>query len=177
TTISEINNYGFYVERRAESEEQFTEIPNSFVQGAGTTLEPQYYSFIDNTITENGLYHYRLRQVDNDGLTHYSQPVSINVTALSVRELAPIEFRVHQNYPNPFNPTTTIKFSVEKVEHAAVVVYNVLGQEVARLFDGIAEPGYYYKVQLNGSSLGSGLYFYRVITDSKSDLKKMLLIK
>lgn len=187
TTISEINNYGFNVERRKQNDRDFVEIPNSFIPGAGSTTEPQSYSFVDNTLTEAGMYEYRLRQVDNDGLVSYSQPVSISVSALSVRETAPIEFRVHQNYPNPFNPKTTIKFSVEKVEHAELVVYNSLGQEIARLFDGIAEPGYYYKVELDGTSLASGLsfkggyasgvYFYRVITDSKSELKKMILIK
>jgi hypothetical protein len=181
TTISEINNYGFNVERRKQNDGDFVEIPNSFIPGAGSTTEPQSYSFVDNTLTESGMYEYRLHQVDNDGLVSYSQPVSISVSALSVRETAPIEFRVHQNYPNPFNPKTTIKFSVEKVEHAELVVYNSLGQEIARLFDGIAEPGYYYKVELDGTSLASGyasgVYFYRVITDSKSELKKMILIK
>lgn len=177
TTISEINNYGFNVERRKQNDVDFFEIPNSFVAGHGTTIEQHDYSFIDNTLIENGVYEYRLKQVDNNGLFSYCQPIIISISLLSVRETAPIEFRVHQNYPNPFNPKTTIKFSVEKVEHATLVVYNSLGQEVARLFDGIAEPGYYYKAELDGTSIASGLYFYRVITGSKSELKKMILLK
>jgi hypothetical protein len=176
-TISEINNYGFYVERRKQDTKDFAVIPNSFIAGHGTTSEPQNYSFTDNTLTESGSYEYRLKQVDNNGLVSYSNPIVINGSALSVLEVAPIEFRVHQNYPNPFNPTTTIKFSVERTEHALVVVYNALGQQVSKLFDGVAEPGHYYKVQLNGNALGSGVYYYRVLTDSKSDLKKMLLVK
>jgi hypothetical protein len=176
-TVSEINNYGFYVERRKQDTKDFAVIPNSFIAGHGTTTEPQNYSFTDNTLTESVNYEYRLKQVDNNGLVSYSSPIVINGSALSVLEVAPIEFRVHQNYPNPFNPTTTIKFSVERTEHALVVVYNALGQQVAKLFDGVAEPGHYYKVQLNGNALGSGVYYYRVITDSKSDLKKMLLVK
>jgi hypothetical protein len=177
TTISEINNYGFYVERKAEQEENFTELPNSFREGHGSTLEPQDYSFMDSSIPQAGVYFYRLRQEDNDGLISYSQVVSISVSTLSVREEGPIEFRLHQNYPNPFNPTTAIKFSVEKVENVKVVVYNMLGQEVALLFDDVAEPGYYYTVEFNGASLSSGIYFYRILTDSQSELKKMQLVK
>ena len=179
TTISEVNNYGFNVQRRAESEANFTEIPSSFTPGHGTTTEPQHYSFIDTTLTLAGLYHYRLKQLDLDGSIHYSQSIDINYVVLAVQpdEGVPHEFRVLQNYPNPFNPTTTIKFSVERSEWATLIVYNVLGQEVATLFDGAAEPGRYYKVGLNGSALGSGVYFYRIATPTRSEVKKMLLLK
>lgn len=152
-------------------------MPNSFVPGHGTTTEPQYYSFADRTLTQSGLYHYRLRQQDLDGTIDYSWVVSIDVTVLALMERAPIKFRVHQNYPNPFNPSTTIKFSVEKLERATVRVYNILGQEVAKLFDDVAQPGYYYKVELSGAALGSGVYFYRVATPSRSEVKKILLLK
>jgi hypothetical protein len=177
STISEINNYGFYVERRKENELYFTEIEKSFVPGFGTTIEPKSYSFMDMTITTSGMYYYRLRQVDNDGLEHYSQVVSINVSLLVVNETAPIEFKVHQNYPNPTNPKTIIKFSVDKVEHATVVVYDILGKQVAKLFDGIAQTGRYYSVDFDGSSLSNGIYFYRVTTESHSSLNKMVLLK
>jgi hypothetical protein len=84
---------------------------------------------------------------------------------------------VYQNYPNPFNPATEIKFSVEKPEVAKVIVYNVIGQEVARLFDGLAEVGRYYRIKFDASNLESGVYFYRVITSSQSEIKKMILLK
>jgi hypothetical protein len=177
STISEINNYGFYVERKFECEQNFTEIPNSFIAGHGTTTEPQEYSFVDNTITKSGIYQYRLQQVDNDGLVHYSQVVSVNLEVLSVHETTPIEFKVQQNYPNPFNPKATIKFSVDKVEHATVVVYDILGKQVAKLFDGVANPGIYYKLEFDGSALSSGIYFYKVTTDNHSELKKLVLLK
>jgi hypothetical protein len=177
STISEVNNYGFYIERKSEGEENFAEIPNSFIAGHGTTIEMHDYTFIDNTLAATGTYYYRLRQVDNDGLVHYSQAVSINVTALAVNETAPIEFRVHQNYPNPTNPKATIKFSVDKVEHATVIVYDILGKQVAKLFDGVANPGSYYKIEFDGSALSSGIYFYKVATESHSELKKLVLLK
>jgi hypothetical protein len=102
---------------------------------------------------------------------------TIDVSMQSLIEAAPRYFQVFQNYPNPFNPTTTIKFSVEKSEHATVSVYNIIGQEVAKLFDGIAIAGRYYTLEFNGSGLGSGLYFYRVLTESNSEVKKMLFLQ
>lgn len=177
STISEINNYGFYVERRKENELNFTKIEQSFVPGNGTTLEPKSYSFVDMTLTSSGMYYYRLRQVDNDGLEHYSQVVSINVSLLAVNETTPIEFRVHQNYPNPTNPKTTIIFSVDKVEHASVVVYDILGKQVAMLFNGMTQPGRYYNIEFDGSSLSSGIYFFKVSTESHSEFKKMVLLR
>jgi uncharacterized protein (TIGR02145 family) len=176
-TISEINNYGFYIERKFNIGQNFTDIPNSFIAGHGTTIEMQEYSFVDNTLTIPGTYHYRLRQVDNDGLVHYSHVVSINTSSLTVNEIAPIEFRVHQNYPNPTNPKTTIRFSVDKVEHATVIIYDVLGKEVAKLFDGITQPGRYYSIEFDGSSLSSGIYFYKVSTESHSEMRKLVLLK
>jgi hypothetical protein len=56
-------------------------------------------------------------------------------------------------------------------------MYNVLGQEVAKLFDGIAEPGRYYRATFNGSKLSSGIYIYRIVTDSRVAVRKILLIR
>jgi hypothetical protein len=177
TTISEVNNYGFYVQRRADSLETFVDLPNSFVPGHGTTLEPQYYSFVDSTITAVGTYQYRLRQVDFNNASYYSHVVLVNITVLAVSEQVPFEFRVHQNYPNPFNPSTTIVFSVDKPEHTVVSVFNIVGQEMARVFDGATEPGRYYRVVVDGSGLASGTYFYRVSSGTRSETRKMVLLK
>ncbi len=178
STISEENNYGFYVERRKENDSAFVDVPNSFVAGHGTTLQKESYSFVDSTITGLGRYYYCLRQVDLDGTTHTTAPVMFDVSVLSVIERAPIEFRVYQNYPNPFNPTTTISFTVDKTEWAKVAVYNILGQEVARLFDGMAEPGQYYRFNFPPSGgCASGMYFYRVATSNHVVVKKMLLLR
>jgi len=61
-----------------------------------------------------------------------------------------------QNYPNPFNPETEIAFAVESTGKATLRVYNLLGQEVATLFDGLADPGRYYRVRFGGVGLPSG---------------------
>ena len=177
TTLTEINNYGFYVQRRRDTDSIFVNVQNSFIPGHGTTTEPHSYTFVDSTLTSVGRYHYRLKQIDLDGTVHYSSSIVVDIIVLSVIENAPREFRLMQNYPNPFNPETQIKFSVENTAHTSVHIYNIIGQHVATLFDGVAEAGRYYTVKLNGADLASGLYFYRLDSGKKSDLKKMMLLK
>ncbi len=174
-TISEINNYGFYVQKRTVGVQEWTEIPNSFVPGHGTTNEPQYYTYTDPTPITTST-QYRLKQVDLDGTIHYTDPIQVELPT-GVPEVAPREFVLKQNYPNPFNPATAIKFSVETTDRATLEVYNTLGQKVATLFDGIAEAGQYYTVQFDASGLSSGVYFYRLESGKRSDLKKLVLLK
>jgi hypothetical protein len=174
-TLSEVNNYGFYMQRRSAMETAFAELPGSFVAGHGTTNEPQHYSFTDRP-TAAGVYYYRLRQVDLNGSEHFSEAIQAGITT-SVAELAPKEFRLMQNYPNPFNPETVVKFSVENTARTTLRVYNMIGQEVATLFDDIAEAGRYYQVKVGSSQLASGAYFYRLQSGDKSDLRKMILLK
>jgi GH18 family chitinase len=176
-TVSEVNNYGFYIERRSQSETSFRTIGN-FIPGAGTSLEQHQYSCADSTVSV-GTYYYRLKQVDLNGDYTYSSEIVVTVTgAMAVGDDAvPYQFALLQNYPNPFNPTTEIKFTVQNAEHAAVIVYNMLGQQIAKLFDGVAEPGRYYTVQFNGGDFGSGIYMYRIVTDSHVAVRKMVLVK
>ncbi|MDP2207556.1 MAG: T9SS type A sorting domain-containing protein [Bacteroidota bacterium] len=177
STISEINNYGFYVQRRSDNQPSFTDVENSFTQGNGTTLEPQSYTFKDNTVVTPGIYHYRLRQLDNDGLEHFTFSVSINVSMLSVSETVPLEFRLYQNYPNPFNPVTKLNFSLEKSGYTTLKVYNILGQAVRTLFEANAEAGKLYVVNFDASNLPSGLYFYKLQSGNNVEIKKMVLMK
>jgi hypothetical protein len=176
-TASEVNNYGFFVQRKGPGETAFSEVHNNFVPGHATTIVPHSYSFVDSSLTKSGTYSYRLRQVDLDGMQDYSPVVIVDVSVLAVKELAPMEFKLHQNYPNPFNPETEIRFSVETTGKATLRVFNILGQEVAILFDGIAQAGQFYRVRLNGLNLASGAYFYRLENGKKNDLKRMLLLK
>jgi hypothetical protein len=174
-TLSEINNFGFNVERKRLTETHWDELPNSFVAGNGTTNEPHAYSFVD-IAPPNGQLQYRLKQTDLNQSTHHSEPVQIN-SLMGVREVAPVVFTLMQNFPNPFNPETNIKFSVEALEHTTLEIYNMLGQKVATLFDDVAEPGYFYNVKFDGKNMSSGVYFYRLQSGKKTDLKKLLLLR
>jgi serine protease AprX len=93
----------------------------------------------------------------------------------------PAEFRLYNNYPNPFNPVTKIKFDLPSVGerhafHLQLIVYDILGREVARVFDGSLNPGS-YSVDFDATALPSGVYFYRLSAESFTDTKKMLLVK
>lgn len=175
-TLSEVNNYGFTVQRRSEGEGVFVDLAGAFIAGHGTTVEPQSYSYTDGT-ARAGRYEYRLRQQDMDGTAHYSGSVQVTVTLTDVAETAPKVFQLHQNYPNPFNPMTQIRFSVETSSHATLKVYNTTGQEVATLYDGPAQAGQYYTVTLDGHSLASGVYMYRLVSGTNTDIKRLVLVK
>jgi hypothetical protein len=88
----------------------------------------------------------------------------------------PATFSLAQNYPNPFNPVTTIKFSVPKQSHVKIVVYDLLGREVAALVNELRNPGF-YEVPFDAVNYASGVYFYRMEAGDFVDVKKMLLIK
>jgi hypothetical protein len=110
----------------------------------------------------------------------YAQRVSPSGDLTGVKtnpKALPAVFALNQNYPNPFNPTTEIRFTVDRAEHASIIVYDVLGREVTTLFDGQAEPGRSYSLQFDGSKYSSGIYFYRLTAPSGISEKKMLLVK
>ncbi|CUT00974.1 T9SS type A sorting domain-containing protein [Candidatus Kryptobacter tengchongensis] len=88
----------------------------------------------------------------------------------------PSKFELKQNYPNPFNPETTIEFALPRSSNVTLIVYNSLGQEVAKLINEHLSAGS-YKVKFDGGNLPSGVYFYKLTTDDQSSVKKMILIK
>src|SRR5690606_15451287 len=87
------------------------------------------------------------------------------------------DYYLTQNFPNPFNPETKIKFSVKERSKSSLIVYDVLGNEVQKLFDDFAEPDKIYEINFNGSGLSSGVYYYRFISGNSSEIKKMILLK
>ena len=88
----------------------------------------------------------------------------------------PSSFKLSQNYPNPFNPTTQIQFSIPSSGNFSLKVYNILGQEVAELFNGQLSAGN-HTVDFDASSLSSGVYFYNFNGKNFNETKKMLLLK
>jgi hypothetical protein len=81
-----------------------------------------------------------------------------------------------QNYPNPFNPTTNIEFSIPNSEFVTLKVYNILGEEVARLVSEKLAAGQ-YKYDWDARKLASGVYLYRLKASEYVDVKKMILMK
>jgi len=167
-TATEINNYGFDVERCALSTERQAWNKIGFVSGNGNSSSDKKYSFTDKNISGGSKFNYRLKQIDNDGTFEYSDIVEV--------EVVPQQFELSQNYPNPFNPSTTINFSLPKQTHLKINIYNMLGELVKTVSDGLYEAGF-YNIFFNASELSSGTYIYRLESDSFVETKKMLMIK
>lgn len=167
-TASETNNSGFDVERSTDNI-VFQKI--GYVKGNGTTSEEHSYSFKDGDITSvGGTVYYRLRQINYDGSSKYSEAIKVEDAFL------PAKFSLSQNYPNPFNPETTIKFGIPKESKVTLKVYDVLGKEIATIVDRELDPGY-YKYNWNGSKFASGVYFYRLEAGTFMQINKMIMIK
>ena len=165
TTASEINNQGFEIERRGNAD--FEKI--GFVPGTGTTTQGQSYSFIDDRVV-NGVYSYRLKQVDFDGSFNYSNVIEVDVTT-------PLSFDLSQNYPNPFNPATVIEYSIASPVNVTLTVYTILGEQVAVLVNNQFTEAGKYSVNFNASILASGTYIYRLQAGDFVSTRKMLLTK
>lgn len=89
----------------------------------------------------------------------------------------PSEYVLAQNYPNPFNPTTKINYDVKKAARMQLIVFNVLGQQVATIVDAVQPVGR-YKATWDASRLVSGVYFYQLRADNAIlDTKKMIFLK
>lgn len=88
----------------------------------------------------------------------------------------PGKFSLSQNYPNPFNPTTTISFNLPSASRVDLSIYNVLGQKVVTLVDGRLDAGP-NDVEWDASNHSSGVYFYRITTDTNVETQKMVLLK
>jgi len=165
STATETNNHMFEIERKAEQGEYFT---IGYVNGAGTTTEPQNYTFTDKSVS-TGKYFYRLKQIDFDGRYQYSSEVEVDVTG-------PLTFNLEQNYPNPFNPSTTINYSVPEAGNVILSVYNTVGEEVAKLVNGYSEAGR-FNVTFDAPNLPSGVYLYKLQSANTVLTKKMMLLK
>ena len=166
-TSSEINNSGFDVERKSV-ESEWSKV--GFVAGKGTTNLPTDYSYEDKKLSV-GKYQYRLKQIDNNGNFAYH---SLNGY---VEVGVPAKYDLSQNYPNPFNPITKIDFQLPNDSKVSIVIYDITGKEVKTLMNNEFKIADYYTVMFNGSSLSSGVYFYRIVADKYVMTKKMLLVK
>ena len=168
STATEINNYGFVVERRFESAKSNWEKIGS-VPGSGNSNSPKAYSFADNYTLTSGKYFYRLKQIDIDGSFNYSNEILAEISK-------PVSYSLNQNFPNPFNPETKISFSIKDAGNVSLIIYNVLGEEVRTILNEFKEAGS-YTLNFNAAGLNSGVYFYRLQANNYSEIKKMIVLK
>lgn len=171
-TVTEVNNYGFDIERKAIDNGQWT-MDNwstiGFVEGNGTTNAPKEYSFTEKNVS-TGKYSYRLKQIDRDGKFSYLPEAEVSISAM------PAVYALEQNYPNPFNPETQIGYSLPLSGFTTLKIYDALGREIETLVNGTKEAGN-YTLQWNGAARSSGIYYYRLHSGTFTSVKKLLLLK
>ena len=102
--------------------------------------------------------------------------VLITTDVDDIASKSPKVFLLNQNYPNPFNPTTQISYSIPQNGYISLKVYDLLGMEIATLFEGILLAGNYV-VSFDGSEIASGIYLYRLKANNFIETKKLILLK
>jgi hypothetical protein len=143
----------------------------------------------NNVNLRKAYYNYQL--IKNDGSFGLHNPFFViqvlltsaqySVGVNNISSELPTKYELSQNYPNPFNPSTKINFSITKNENVSIKVYDMMGREVISLVNQRMAPGKYSTewqgINGSGVKVASGVYFYRMITPSYTEIKKMVLVK
>lgn len=106
----------------------------------------------------------------------YRKITNANIVGIASNNINVNDYSLQQNYPNPFNPSTTISYNLVKGGFVNLKVFDLLGREVKTLVSEYQQPGV-KDVVFDASALSSGIYFYSLVTDGFSDIKKMTLVK
>ena len=93
-----------------------------------------------------------------------------------VADVTPTASQLGQNVPNPFNPSTEIVYALAEEAPVRLVIYNLLGQSVVTLVDGVQMAGY-HTVRWDASDVSAGVYLYRIQTDSFTATRRMIFVK
>ena len=136
-------------------------------------------------VSHSGTYVCKITNSICTELTLYSRKMNITVgnvvDVLNSENKMPTRFELLQNYPNPFNPSTTIKYTVptdekRETKNVKLIIYDILGREVATLVNQKRKPGN-YEITWDAMSQPSGIYLYRLISGEFIEIKKMIIIK
>lgn len=166
-TASETNNAGFAIDHQAPGASSFAKL--GFIEGAGTTNEAQFYRFrLERPVP--GTHRFRLRQKDVGGAETNSP-----VTAVQVGLNKP--YRLSPASPNPARQHATLWLSVRKAQSVRAQLYNVMGQQVAMVYDGAAVAGAPVRLRVGGTALPSGTYFVRVIGETFQATRRLTVVR
>ena len=192
TTQSETNNLGWNIYRgndeNAYLNDQTIQINAEIIPGAGTSSEPNHYSYIDEVeFTENTTFWYWIESIGNSGETDSYGPISITIPAEGTDpgNIPDFEKICLYNYPNPFEPFTEIKFMVKETGNIDLSIFNIKGQKIRTLVNrDISEN------ELNtfisaiwdgknnlGDEVNPGIYLYKLTFGSKTVTRKMILTR
>ena len=166
STASETNNAGFDVERRVDDAD-WGQV--AFVEGAGTTTEPQRYSYRVRDLSP-GSHTFRLKQIDVDGAFEYSPEVEVVMSIAEAYQLSAV-------YPNPSTSPAQFTLTVREPQDVRIEVYNVIGQRVATLHDGPLEAATAHRFALDGRTLTSGTYLVRATGETFTATRRATLVR
>ncbi|NND70088.1 MAG: T9SS type A sorting domain-containing protein, partial [Rhodothermales bacterium] len=164
---SENGNAGFAVEYAQADTDSWTEL--SFIESAGNTKSETGYTYRASDLGF-GAFKFRLRQVDVDGSASYSAEVEVSIDV-------PNEFVLGSPYPNPFNPSASFTLAIKEQQEVRVELYNMLGQMIEVLHDGVLGSNQTHTFSIDGASLSSGMYLVRIAGDNFTTTQTATLLK
>jgi hypothetical protein len=166
-TDKSYNATGFAIERKTNLDDNFKEIAR-VLKGKS--------SYTDTVMPSASSVIYRAFAYNDSTVSDYSNEAAIKIDNIDVKGSMNNGFKLYQNYPNPFNPITLIKYSLATRSNTELIIYNITGQKIASLVNGMKFAGE-HSVIFNASDFSSGIYFYTLKEGNFLQTKKMILLK
>jgi hypothetical protein len=167
-TATETNNAGFGIEHRGpDAGDSWADV--GFVEGRGTQTVPSEYAY-RITAVDPGHHQFRLRQVDFDGRTSYSETIEVDITLDR-------QFLVEAPYPNPFRGTARVRLAVSSDQDVRATLHDILGRQVREVFDGRVPANRMTAIRLDASGLSSGTYMLRVHGRTFSASERVVVVR
>ena len=182
---SETDHAGYNILRSEVNEASTAIMINSGMIHDGVSAGTQIkYSYLDTEVYHQATYYYWLESVSLSGEIEYFGPLMITISAdgeePGIPEI-PLETKLFSAFPNPFNPSTNLRYSMKEAGDVRIDIYNVKGQILKTFTNNHNLPGYYQVSwdgrDMNGSVVGTGVYFYRMTSGRYRATKKMVLAK
>jgi hypothetical protein len=170
-TLYERDNEGFVVQYRRESPDRLSTSwsEHGFVEGHGTTGEPQDYRYVAPDLVP-GAHRFRLKQVGPDGSAEYSDPVTVTVGMKTAVRFTPPA-------PNPAQTRASVSIAVRDRRDVTIALYDVLGRRVRTVYEGTPPPGENRRVQVDVSSVAAGAYFLRLRTGDHVETHRCTVVQ
>lgn len=169
-TTSEYNHAGFNIFRKSATSSGYEKVNGLLIKPDGT----KQYKYIDKNVKVGSTYQYKLEDVSITGEKVLHDAITIFIAK-------PETYKLSQNYPNPFNATTHIHYQLPEQSKVTIKIYNILGQVVKTLVDDVKEVGYHTAIwnglDMYDNQISSGVYYYRIVSGSFVQCKKMVLLK
>ena len=171
-TLKENHNLGFNLYHSRFHDRGFKRINTELITDGGPS-----YVFKDGSPKEEGIHYYKLNSMDVNGYEETVGLTSVKVFSIPTTTT----FSLSQNYPNPFNPLTSIKYEIRVEEHITLSVFNTLGYEVRKLYEGTAKVGFHTiawdGLNDSGNILPSGIYFCKLQSSTDVRSIKMMFLR